>query len=163
MEENNQKQKTDRRRKTHNEAELWARRTKEFQLWTQGVPVTHIAEHFGVDVRIIYNDLKKMAMMDDVKEMKSRINGMYMNLIRRGFRRLSAIKPNSQTATMYMRELSAAIEKLAKVHGFQQDFNINNTMIQNNVKNNYDILPDEELKKEYQRRLLLKGDNAKSD
>ena len=82
---------------------------------------------------------------------------------RRGFRRLSAIKPNSQTATMYMRELSAAIEKLAKVHGFQQDFNINNTMIQNNVKNNYDILPDEELKKEYQRRLLLKGDNAKSD
>jgi hypothetical protein len=146
------------RRKSKSDAELWDRRLKEFQLWTQGISIREISRYFGIDEVVVGRDLKKIAMLDDVKEVKGRLNGILLNLCRRSYRRLAALPPDSHVATQWAKIILEVSDKLARLHGFTQDnFVVNNTMIQNNVRNAYDGMTETELSEEWKRRKLLKS------
>lgn len=151
-------------RKSKNNADLMNRRIEIYRLWSSGISKTEIATRFGLSVDAISLDIKAIAMLDDPKSAKDKIDSGYLEIIRRALD-LAELEKDAFKIAALMRIAVDGLSHRAKLHGFEQtnnQFNISQTQILNTSgRNPYDGLDEKALEREIARRRFIGKDPAK--
>ena len=144
-------------RKTKTDAELWERRIKAYKLWTSGITLHEGARSLCISATQFQIDIKAMAYIQPIQEVKARLDGGYLGLLKTCWDIINAPGSKTESRIAAIKEAREIISKSARLHGLERDaaptFNNSLTMISTG-KTNYDSWDDNAVKAEFDRRRL---------
>lgn len=141
------------------DAELEIRRGREFRLWSMGVTEAEIAREYGVSFQTVNSDIAAIKKLETSDEAKGKIISILKEVIRTAFEKINSGNTKDGTKDEYMRIITEATSKIAKIYGLEKDSNsfylsqtINNLAGEKNPYANWD---DNRFREEDKRRRLL--------
>jgi len=149
-------------RVTKTDKELWDRRVKEYRLWSMGVTKTEIARQFGITYPAVTNDVKAVAALEPIEDVKEKIDASFMEVIRTAFEKINKEGIPEGAKVGYLHEINEALSRRARINGLDKgdNYTINATTNILTGVNIYAKWDDSRLQEEFKRRrLTIKSSN----
>jgi len=149
-------------RVTKTNKEMWDRRVKEYRLWSMGITKTEIARQFNLTYPAVTDDIKAVAALEPIVDIKEKIDASFNEIIRTAFEKINKEGIPEGAKVGYLHEINEAVSRRARIHGLDKgdSYTINATTNILTGVNIYAKWDDSRLQEEFKRRrLTIKSSN----